>query len=46
MSMKPLAAIALLCTPALLAQQPSTPDDTHASSITMRSNLVVVPALV
>jgi VWFA-related protein len=49
---KPLAATALLytpallCTPALLAQEPAAPDGTHASTITMRSNLVVVPALV
>jgi VWFA-related protein len=48
MMMKPLAAIALFCAPVLLAQQPApgAPDDTHTSSITMRSNLVVVPALV
>jgi len=46
---KSFATVALLCAPAMLAQIPtpaSTQDDSQPSTITVRSNLVVVPALV
>jgi len=45
--MKPITPLALLLAPALLAQSPAQPADTpQASTITVNSTLVVVPALV